>query len=96
MAGKAHPRDEGGKDVKGPLRGEQVAVAGRPYRVTGHAVFPASVSGLIPTLIGGNGQRLLTLAAREADIVGLSGIIFRSGGPYPTSRDGDWRRQWPH
>jgi alkanesulfonate monooxygenase SsuD/methylene tetrahydromethanopterin reductase-like flavin-dependent oxidoreductase (luciferase family) len=33
-----------------------------------------------PILIGGNGPRLLTLAAREADIVGLSGITFLRGG----------------
>jgi alkanesulfonate monooxygenase SsuD/methylene tetrahydromethanopterin reductase-like flavin-dependent oxidoreductase (luciferase family) len=31
-------------------------------------------------LIGGNGPRLLTLAAREADIVGFSGITFTNGG----------------
>ncbi len=33
-----------------------------------------------PILIGGNGPRLLTLAAKEADIVGFSGITFRQGG----------------
>jgi hypothetical protein len=32
---------------------------------------------------GGNGWRLLTLAAKEADIVGLSGITFRRGGVQP-------------
>lgn len=36
-----------------------------------------------PILIGGNGPRLLTLAAKEADIVGLSGITFRRGGADP-------------
>src|SRR5918994_1585405 len=36
-----------------------------------------------PILIGGNGPRLLTLAATEADIVGLSGITFRRGGTEP-------------
>jgi probable F420-dependent oxidoreductase len=33
-----------------------------------------------PLLVGGNGRRLLALAAREADIVGFSGITFREGG----------------
>jgi probable F420-dependent oxidoreductase len=36
-----------------------------------------------PLLIGGNGLRLLTLAAQEADIVGLTGITFRPGGQGP-------------
>ena len=36
-----------------------------------------------PILIGGNGRRLLTLAAREADIVGFSKITFRRGGAVP-------------
>jgi alkanesulfonate monooxygenase SsuD/methylene tetrahydromethanopterin reductase-like flavin-dependent oxidoreductase (luciferase family) len=34
-------------------------------------------------LVGGNGPRLLALAAKEADIVGLSGITFRRGGADP-------------
>jgi alkanesulfonate monooxygenase SsuD/methylene tetrahydromethanopterin reductase-like flavin-dependent oxidoreductase (luciferase family) len=33
-----------------------------------------------PILIGGNGPRLLTLAAQQADVVGFSGITFRNGG----------------
>jgi len=36
-----------------------------------------------PLLIGGNGPRLLTLAAQEADMVGLTGITFRPGGTAP-------------
>ena len=36
-----------------------------------------------PILIGGNGPRLLELAAREADIVGLTGITFAAGGTQP-------------
>jgi probable F420-dependent oxidoreductase len=36
-----------------------------------------------PIVISGNGRRLLTLAAREADIVGLSGITFRRDGTAP-------------
>jgi len=33
--------------------------------------------------IGGNGPQLLTLAANDADIVGLTGITFRRGGTEP-------------
>src|SRR5207302_11305690 len=64
--------------IKGLLKGEQVTFAGRHYRVTGHRIAPLPVQKPHPPiLIGGNGRNLLTLAAREADIVGLSGITFR-------------------
>jgi len=70
--------------IKGLLKGEQVAFAGRHYRVTDHTIFPLPVQRPHPpVLIGGNGRRLLTLAAREADIVGFSGITFRRGGVVP-------------
>src|ERR1700719_2164953 len=66
--------------IKGLLRGEQVTFAGQHYRVTGHTIAPLPVQKPHPPmLIGGNGTRLLTLAAREADIVGLSGVTFRAG-----------------
>jgi probable F420-dependent oxidoreductase len=77
--------------IKGLLRGEQVTFAGQHYRVTGHTIAPLPVQKPhSPILIGGNGTRLLTLAAREADIVGLSGITFRNGGAAPPDLSG-WR-----
>jgi probable F420-dependent oxidoreductase len=70
--------------IKGLLEGNQVTLAGRHYRVTDHRIHPVPVQRPHPPiLIGGNGRRLLTLAAREADIVGLSGITFRRGGVEP-------------
>ena len=70
--------------IKGLLNGEQVTFAGRHYRVTGHTIYPPPVQRPHPpVLIGGNGRNLLTLAAREADIVGFSGITFRRGGAVP-------------
>jgi len=70
--------------IKGLLSGEEITFAGRHYRVTGHAIYPLPVQRPHPPiLIGGNGLRLLTLAAQEADIVGLSGITFRRGGAAP-------------
>jgi probable F420-dependent oxidoreductase len=77
--------------IKGLLKGEQVTFAGRHFRVTGHTIAPLPVQKPHPPiLIGGNGRRLLALAAREADIVGFSGITFRPGGAAPPDLSG-WR-----
>jgi len=77
--------------IKGLLKGEPVTSAGPHYRVTGHAIGPLPVQKPHPPiLIGGNGPRLLALAAREADIVGFSGITFRQGGTMPPDLSG-WR-----
>jgi probable F420-dependent oxidoreductase len=70
--------------IKLLLAGGPVTFAGRHYRVTAHTIHPPVVQQPHPPLlIGGNGRRLLTLAAQEADIVGLSGITFRQGGTQP-------------
>jgi probable F420-dependent oxidoreductase len=70
--------------IKGLLTGEQVTFAGRHYRVTGHQIYPLPAQRPHPPLlIGGNGRQLLTLAAREADIVGLTGFTLRRGGTEP-------------
>ncbi|HEY1430396.1 MAG TPA: LLM class F420-dependent oxidoreductase [Stellaceae bacterium] len=77
--------------IKGLLSGEKVTFLGRHYRVTGHAIAPVPVQKPHPPiLIGGNGPRLLALAAREADIVGFSGITFKSGGAAAPDLSG-WR-----
>lgn len=67
--------------VKRLFEGEGVTFAGRHYRVTGHAIHPRPVQRPRPPIfIGGNAPRLLSVAAREADIVGFTGIMFRRGG----------------
>ena len=77
--------------IKSLLNGEQVTFAGRHYRVTGHTIAPPPAQKPHPPiLIGGNGRRLLALAAREADIVGFSGLTFRNGGAAPPDLSG-WR-----
>ena len=59
--------------------------AGQHYRVTGHAIHPRPrQQPHPPILIGGNGRQILALAAREADIVALTGVTFSQGG---TGRD---------
>lgn len=75
--------------IKGLLKGEQIRFAGRHYRVNGHTLAPLPVQRPYPPiLIGGNGPVLLALAAREADIVGFSGITFRGGGAKPPDLSG--------
>src|SRR5207253_8386428 len=72
------------------LEGEPVTFAGRHYRVTNHTIHPRPVQRpRPPVFIGGSAPRLLALAAKEADIVGLTGIAFRRGGAV---RDiSDWK-----
>ena len=70
--------------VKGLLSGELYTFSGRHYRVTGHRIHPLPVQRPHPpVVVGGNAPRLLALAGREADIVGLTGISFRQGGTQP-------------
>src|SRR6266545_3598286 len=70
--------------IKGLLTGEPVTFVGRHYRVTNHQLYPLPVQRPHPpVLIGGNGRQLLTLAAQEADIMGLTGFTLRRGGTAP-------------
>jgi probable F420-dependent oxidoreductase len=64
--------------------GGPVTFAGRHYQVAEHTIHPRPVQRpRPPILVGGNGRRLLTLAAAEADIVGLTGITFIRDGAAP-------------
>jgi probable F420-dependent oxidoreductase len=70
--------------VKGLFAGDAVTFAGRHYQVAAHKIYPLPVQRpRPPILIGGNGPRLLGLAAAEADIVGFTGITFARGGVEP-------------
>jgi probable F420-dependent oxidoreductase len=74
--------------VKRLLEGEAVTFTGRHYRVSAHTLHPRPIQRpRPPLLIGGNAPRLLAVAAREADIVGLTGIAFRRGGAQPDVSD---------
>ncbi|MEO8541162.1 MAG: TIGR03621 family F420-dependent LLM class oxidoreductase [bacterium] len=61
--------------MRGMWSEETVTYAGDHYRVNRHSSFPRPGQGHIPILIGGNGRRLLELAGRTADIVGLTGFL---------------------
>lgn len=65
------------------LAGETVTHEGTHYRFAEHRVEPQPVQGArLPIHIGGNGDKLLAAAARQADIVGIS--------PYGIGPDGLW------
>ncbi len=60
--------------LDGLLRGNDVSFSGDHYRLRGHRAWPPTTQRpRPPILVGGNGHRLLRMAAARADIVGLSG-----------------------
>ena len=59
--------------LKGCFAGDPLTFEGAHYRIAGHVGRPAPVQRPHPPiLVGGAGPKVLTLAAREADIVGLN------------------------
>jgi probable F420-dependent oxidoreductase len=68
--------------MKRLLAGERVTHHGRHYRLDGAIVAPRPVQRPHPPIImGGGGRRMLRLAAREADIVGLIPQFSPRGRP---------------
>ena len=65
--------------LKTLLAGEEATHEGPHYRLHRHRSIPPG-SRRVPIYVDGNGPRLLELAAREADIVGLVGFSHRRGG----------------
>jgi probable F420-dependent oxidoreductase len=62
--------------VKALLSPEPAHVIGEHYAVTGLAGYPKPVQQpWPPILMGGGGRRMLSVAAREADIVGINGTL---------------------
>jgi probable F420-dependent oxidoreductase len=68
--------------IKRLFRGETVTHRGRFYELTGARLEPRPVQQPMPPLIiGGGGPRMLGIAGREADIVGLIPQFGRHGRP---------------
>jgi probable F420-dependent oxidoreductase len=57
--------------VKGLLAGTSVNFAGEHYTITDHTAYPVPAVAP-PIMIAGGGPRMLRIAAREADIIGLN------------------------
>jgi probable F420-dependent oxidoreductase len=67
---------EGLAVIKGLLGAEPFSFEGEHYTIRNHDGFPKPVQGPHPPLIiGGGGKRVLGIAAREADIVGVNGTL---------------------
>jgi probable F420-dependent oxidoreductase len=67
---------EGLAVIKGILGAGPFSFAGEHYTITDYDGFPEPVqSPHPPILIGGGGKRVLSIAAREADIVGVNGSL---------------------
>ncbi|MEY4633419.1 MAG: hypothetical protein RLZ18_791 [Actinomycetota bacterium] len=66
---------EGLKIIKGVMGDGPFSFSGEHYNVTNYEGFPKPVQKLPPILIGGGGKRVLSFAAREADIIGINGTL---------------------
>lgn len=67
---------EGLAVIKGAMRPEPFSFSGDHYTITNYNGHPKPVQQpLPPILIGGGGKRVLSLAAREADIIGINGTM---------------------
>jgi probable F420-dependent oxidoreductase len=75
--------EEGLKVIKAAMSGEAFSFAGEHYMITDYTGTPRPVqSPCPPILVGGGGKRVLSIAAREADIVGINGTLAaRAIGP---------------
>lgn len=72
--------------LKGCFADGPFSFAGEHYAITDHDAHPKPIQRPHPPLlIGGGGRRTLTLAAREANIVGLAPRILPVGAPDPGS-----------
>ena len=67
--------EEGLAVIKGHFTPGPFSFSGQHYAITGLDGLPKPVQEQVPILIGGGGKRVLSIAAREADIVGINGTM---------------------
>ena len=67
---------EGIRVIKGAMSDGPFSFNGEHYSITNYEGFPKPVQRPCPPLlIGGGGKRVLTFAAKEADIIGINGTL---------------------
>ena len=64
--------EEGLAVIKGCFGAEAFSFRGDHYTITDYNAIPKPTQATVPILIGGGGPRVLRLAGREADIVGIN------------------------
>jgi probable F420-dependent oxidoreductase len=67
--------EEGLAVIKGHFGPGPFSFSGQHYTITGLDGLPKPVQAHVPILIGGGGKRVLSIAAREADIVGINASL---------------------
>jgi probable F420-dependent oxidoreductase len=85
--------------VRGLFGDEPLHFHGDFYDVDGLAGTPTPLQRPLPILIGGGGRKVLELAGRHADIVGLNpalpnGVIDAAAGPNATAAATDQKIAW--
>ncbi|MCB1039139.1 MAG: LLM class flavin-dependent oxidoreductase, partial [Acidimicrobiales bacterium] len=85
--------------VRGLLSEGPCSFAGDHYRIDGLSGSPKPLQDPLPLLIGGGGRKVLELAGRHADIVGLNpklpnGVIDASAGPDATAAATERKIRW--
>jgi len=67
---------EGLRVIKGAMGSESFSFSGDHYSITNYNGTPKPIQAPCPPiLIGGGGKRVLSIAAREADIIGINGTM---------------------
>lgn len=88
--------------MKGLFSGEKVTFSGQYYTINNLQGLPRPVQKPYPPIyIGGGGRRILSVAAREADIIGLTAILKPGGKDFnmaditaeATAQKLEWVRQ---
>jgi len=83
--------------IKGLMADGPVSFQGRHYTISGHEGLPKPIQRPHPPIaIGGGGRRVLSIAAREADIVGINANLKEGLGGAETAPDlTPARTTWP-